>query len=784
MGGVLGTSIKRREDPALVTGRGKYSDDLKRPGMVFASIVRSPYAHAKILSIDTSKALAQEGVLGVFTSEDVQKSGVPGLIPVGWLLPDMKTPDHPMLAKDKVRYAGDAVAVVVAETRYGARDAAELVSVDYDPLPALVDPLQTTVEGAVQIHEDTPNNIAFDWELGDREKVDRAFAETDCRVDLNVRNNRLIPHAIEPRCTLAEYDFSKNEITLWMTTQNPHVHRLLMSLASLGLAENKIRVIAPEVGGGFGSKIHHYADEAITAWCSMQLRRPVKWTASRSESNLTDAHGRDHISLAEMAISKSGQIEGVRVKTWAAMGAYLSTFAPAIPTYLYGTLLSGQYDIPAIHVQTIGTFTTTTPVDAYRGAGRPEATFLVERLIDLAAEATQMDPAEFRRGNFIPSTAFPYQTQVALTYDSGSYEGALDRAMEKVDYGELRSRQKETSVEGKLLGIGLSSYIEACGLAPSAVVGSLGAQAGQWESGEVRMHPSGSITAYTGSSDHGQGHETTFAQIVADRLGVAVEAVEVIHGDTDQVTFGWGTYGSRSAAVGGSALALSADKVIEKGRKIAAHLLEVAEEDVQFEAGKYSVKGVPEKVQTLQEISLQSHLAHNLPEGVEPGLRATTFYDPSNFTYPFGTHIAVVEIDTETGQIEILRYVAVDDVGNVINPMIVEGQLHGGITQGIGQALWEGAVYSENGQLLTGGLLDYAVPKSHMLVSYELDHTVTPCPHNPLGVKGCGEAGAIASPAAVVNAVIDALKPYGVKHIDMPLTPEKIWKVIQENRRI
>ena len=784
MGGVLGTSIRRREDPALVTGRGKYSDDLKRPGMVFAAIVRSPYAHAKILSIDTSKAAAQESVLGVFTAADVQKSGVPGLIPVGWLLPDMKTPDHPMLAKDKVCYVGDAVAVVVAETRYGARDAAELVSVEYDPLPALVDPLQTTMEGAVQIHEDTPNNIAFDWELGDKEKVDRAFSETDFKVDLNLRNNRLIPHAIEPRCTLAEYDSSKNEITIWMTTQNPHVHRLLMSLASLGLAENKIRVIAPEVGGGFGSKIHHYADEAITAWCSMQLRRPVKWTASRSESNLTDAHGRDHVSLAEMAISKSGQIEAVRVKTWAAMGAYLSTFAPAIPTYLYGTLMSGQYDIPAIHVQTIGTFTTTTPVDAYRGAGRPEATFLVERLMDLSAEAIQMDPAEFRRGNFIPSTAFPYQTQVALTYDSGNYEGTLDRAMEKVGYGELRSRQKEASVQGKLLGIGLSSYIEACGLAPSAVVGSLGAQAGQWESGEVRMHPSGSVTAYTGSSDHGQGHETTFSQIVADRLGISVEDVEVIHGDTDQVTFGWGTYGSRSAAVGGSALALSADKVIEKGRKIAAHFLEVAEEDIQFEAGKYSVKGVPEKVQTLQEISLQSHLAHNLPEGVEPGLRATTFYDPSNFTYPFGTHIAVVEIDTETGQVEILRYVAVDDVGNVINPMIVEGQLHGGIAQGIGQALWEGAVYSESGQLLTGELLDYAVPKSHMLVSYELDHTVTPCPHNPLGVKGCGEAGAIASPAAVVNAVIDALKPYGVKHIDMPLAPEKIWKVIQENRRI
>ncbi|MDA2938180.1 xanthine dehydrogenase family protein molybdopterin-binding subunit [Acidobacteria bacterium AH-259-A15] len=784
MARVFGSSIKRREDPSLITGAGQYTDDLKLPNMAYAAIVRSPHAHARIRSIDTSKATALEGVTAVFTGEDIKKSRTPGVVPVGWLLPDMKIPPHPVLASETVRYVGDAVAVVLAEDRYRAQDAVDLVEVDYDPLPVVTNPAKTVEEGAPQLHAEAVNNIAFDWELGDKTKTDEAFPKAAHVVKVNIRNNRLIPQAIEPRAALASYDDSKGQLTVWMTSQNPHIHRLLMSLASLGLPEHKIRVIAPEVGGGFGSKIHHYPDEVIACWCSMQLHRPVKWTATRTEANLTDTHGRDHVTEAEMALDENGQILGLRVKTYANMGAYLSTFGPLVPTYLHGTLLSGEYDIPAIYCNVIGTFTNTTPVDACRGAGRPEATFIIERLMDLAAEELGLDPVEIRRRNFISPDAFPYQTQVALQYDSGNYGPALDRALEMVNYKNLRAEQERRGGEGgKLLGVGLSTYIEACGLAPSAVVGSLGAQAGQWESGEVRVHPTGTVTVYTGSSAHGQGHHTTFAQIVADRLGIDADNVEVIHGDTDQVPFGWGTYGSRSAAVGGSAIAVSADKVIEKGRQIAAHLLEASEEDVVFEEGKFFVRGAPDKSQTFNDIALQAHLAHNLPPGVEPGLSATSFYDPANFTFPFGTHIAVLEIDPETGEVKLLRYVAVDDVGNVINPMIVDGQIHGGIAHGIAQALWEEAIYDDNGQLLTGELLDYAVPKPHMLVSFELDRTVTPCPHNPLGVKGVGETGTIASPAAVVNAVVDALKSYGIKHLDMPLTPEKIWRAIHQSGR-
>lgn len=784
MAKVFGSSIKRREDPALITGKGKYTDDLQLPNMTYAVIVRSPHAHARIKNIDTSKAEAVEGVMAVFTGKDVQASGVPGVLPVGWLLPDMKMPAHPMIATDTVRYVGDAVAVVVAEDRYTARDAADLVEVEYEPLPAVTDPAAAVEDGAPLVHEDAPDNIAFDWEIGDKDKTDEAFAKAAHTVKLHLRNNRLIPHAIEPRAALADYDSSTGKLTVYMTSQNPHIHRLLMSLASLGLPEHKIRVIAPEVGGGFGSKIHHYADEAITAWCAMQVGRPVKWTATRSETNLTDAHGRDHVTDAELAVDENGRVLGLRVNTYANMGAYLSTFAPAVPTYLYGTLLSGEYDIPAIYCHVVGTFTHTTPVDAYRGAGRPEATFVVERLMDLAADEVGLDPTEIRRRNFVPPDAFPYQTQVALQYDSGNYPAALEKALEILGYEDLRAEQERRRQNGgKLLGIGFSTYIEACGLAPSAVVGSLGAQAGQWESAEVRVHPTGKVTVYSGSSAHGQGHETTFAQIVADRLGIDIEDVEIIQGDTDQVPYGWGTYGSRSAAVGGTAIAVSVDKVIEKGRKFAAHLLEAAEEDIVFEDGKFFVRGAPDKSQTLADVALQAHLAHNIPDDIEPGLYATTFYDPANFTFPFGTHVAVVEVDPDTGEVSINRYIAVDDVGNVINPMIVDGQVHGGIAQGIGQALWEGAVYDESGQLLTGTLLDYAVPKAHKLVSYEVDRTVTPCPHNALGVKGAGETGTIASPAAVVNAVVDALKPYGVKHLDMPLTPEKVWQAIHGNGR-
>ena len=781
MAGVLGTSIKRREDPALITGRGKYTDDLKVEGMAHAAIVRSPYAHARIRGIDTSAAESYPGVVAVLTARDVAAAGIPGVVPVGWLLPDLKTPAHPMIAADTVRHVGDAVAVVVAEDRYVARDAAERVAVDYEPLDAVADVVAALEDGAPEVHEDAPGNVAFDWEIGEKDPVDAAFAEAAHTVELDLRNNRLIPHAIEPRAVLASYDSSTGEMTIHMTTQNPHVHRLLMTLASLGMPEHKVRIVAPEVGGGFGSKIHHYADEAIVGLCSLKLDRPVKWTATRTETNLTDAHGRDHATHCAMALDSDGRITGLKVDTKAAMGAYLSTFAPAVPTYLYGTLMSGQYDIPAIHCHVTGVFTHTAPVDAYRGAGRPEATFVVERLMHLAGEATGLGPIEVRKRNFVPADAFPYQTQVALAYDSGNYGPAMDRALEMVGYDDLCREQASRRGNGsgrRQIGIGFSSYIEACGLAPSAVVGSLGAQAGQWESADVRVHPTGSVTVYTGSSSHGQGHETTFSQIVADRLGVAPEAVEVIHGDTDLVQFGMGTYGSRSAAVGGSAIAGSVDKIIEKGKKIAAHLLEASAEDLEYEDGSFRVAGSPDRALGLGDVALQAYLAHNYPDDLEPGLSATTFYDPANFTYPFGTHVCVVEVDTETGSTSLLRYAAVDDVGNVINPMIVDGQLHGGLAQGIGQALWEDAVYDDSGQLLSGSLMDYALPKIHNLIPFELDRTTTPCPHNPLGVKGVGEAGAIASPPAVVNAVVDALKPFGVTHIDMPLTPEKVWRAV------
>lgn len=784
-GRLIGSSIRRREDPALITGKGRYTDDLTLPGMAFAAIVRSPHAHARVKKIDTAAAAAHPGVVAVYTGADVAASGIGGVVPTGWLLPGIKTPAHPILATETVRYVGDGVAVVVAADRYTARDAADLVTVEYEPLPAVVDPEKAAAEGAPQLFTEAPNNVAFDWDLGDAAKVDAAFAGAAHRVELRLRNNRLIPHAIEPRAALADFDEATGSLTLRMTTQNPHLHRLLMSLASIGLPEHKIRVIAPEVGGGFGSKIHHYPDEAIVSFCSMQLRRPVKWTATRSETNLTDAHGRDHVTRAEIALDGDGHILGVRVHTYAAMGAYLSTFAPAVPTYLYGTLLSGQYDIPAIYVHVIATFTNTSPVDAYRGAGRPEATFVVERLVDAAADELGLDPAEIRRRNFVPSDKFPFQTQVALQYDSGNYAPALELALKNAGYDALRAEQKRRreSGEGKLLGIGLSSYIEACGLAPSQVVGALGAQAGLWESAKVRVHPTGTVTVYTGSSAHGQGHATTFSQIVADRLGCGVEQVEVVHGDTREVQYGMGTYGSRSAAVGGSALATAVDKAIAKGKKIAAHLLEAAEEDVEFADGQYAVRGAPGKAKSWADVALQAYLAHNLPDGMEPGLETTSFYNPSNFVYPFGTHVAVVEIDRETGEVELARYVAVDDVGNVINPMIVDGQIHGGVAQGVGQALWEHGVYDDGGQLVTATLLDYALPKAHRLPSFELDRTVTPCPHNPLGVKGVGEAGAIASPAAVTNAVVDALEPFGVRHLDMPLTAEKVWRAMRPEGR-
>ena len=778
---ILGSAIERREDPELITGDAEYTDDIQLRDMAHMAILRSQHGHARIEGVDTDGAESMEGVIGVYTYDDLHREDTPGggsfLLPVGWLLDSLRQVDHPILADDRVRYQGDAIAVVVAEDRYTARDAVGAIDVDYDRLDAVADPESALSDDAPGLHDDAEGNVAFDWEIGDEAKTDDAFAEAAHTASIELENQLLIPNAMEPRAAVADYHPGTDELDVFMTSQNPHVHRLLMS-GVIGHPEHKLRVKAPEVGGGFGSKIHHYADEALVAWVAKALERPVKWTATRTETYKTDAQGRGHLTEAELAMDEDGRITGLRVDTRANLGAYLSTFAPSIPTYLYGTLLSGQYDIPAIHCSVTGAFTNVPPVDAYRGAGRPEASFVVERLAQLGAREMGMDPAEFRRLNFVPEDAFPYETQVAVEYDSGDYEKTLDRALELVDYESFRERQAAAREEGRYLGIGLSCYIEACGLAPSELVGELGAQAGLWESGLVRMHPSGTVTAYCGTSGHGQGHSTTYAQIVANELGVPYEDVEVVEGDTDEIPQGMGTYGSRSAAVGGSALVKSSQKLVEKAREIAAHQLEADPADVEFEGGEFSVAGAPERSIGIAAIAEQSYLAHDIPEGMEPGLEATSFYDPENFVFPFGTHVAVVEVDPGSGEVAFERYVAVDDVGNQINPKIVEGQIHGGIAQGIGQALYEGAEYDENAQLLTGSMQDYTVPKAEHVPEMETDSTVTESPHNPLGVKGVGEAGTIAAPQAVVNAVADALEPFGVESLEMPLTAERVWSAV------
>jgi len=773
---VFGSAIERREDPSLITGEAEYTDDIHSPDMAHMAILRSQYAHAKIEDIDTSEAGAMDGVIAVYTAEDLD---IPGSLPVGWLLDTLKTVDHPVLADGKVRYQGDAIAVAVAEERYLAHDALDAIDVDYERLDAVTDPSEALGGDAPSVHEDADDNQAFDWEIGDADATEEAIESADTTVEIELENQLLIPNAIEPRACVADYNPGDNELDLQMTTQNPHLHRLLLS-GVIGHPEHKLSIEAPDVGGGFGSKIHHYADEALTAWAAKQLGRPVKWQATRSETYLTDAQGRGHDTTATVATDVDGNITGLWVDTTANLGGYLSTFAPSVPTYLYGTLLSGQYDIPAIYCSVDGAFTNVPPVDAYRGAGRPEASFVVERLVHKAAKEVGMDPAEFRRQNFVDSDDFPYQTQVAVVYDSGDYEKPLDKALDRLNYDQLREEQRRAREEGRYIGIGFSSYIEACGLAPSELAGQLGAQAGLWESSLVRMQPSGTVTAYVGTSGHGQGHDTTFAQIIASELGVPYEDVDIVEGDTDEIPQGMGTYGSRSAAVGGSSLATSARKIIEKGTTIAAHQLEASEDDIEFENGEFQVAGAPGRSMTIQDVAQAAYLAHDIPEGIEPGLEATSFYDPDNFVFPFGTHAAVVEVDPDSGEVEIDRYVAVDDVGPQINPKIVEGQIHGGIAQGIGQALYESAEYDDNGNLVTGSMQDYAVPKTEHIPEMETDHTVTPSPHNPLGVKGVGEAGTIAAPQAVVNAVVDALEPFGVDHIDMPLTSERVWRAVQK----
>ena len=779
---IFGSAIKRREDPRLITGQAKYTDDFVLPGMAHMAVVRSPYAHAKIKAIRTKKAAAMEGVLGVFTGKDMKDAGF-GPIPCAWVVPnsETKTPPYPPIAIDTVRYVGNAVAIVVATDRYVARDAAEAVEVDYDPLPAVADAEKATAKGQPQLHADVPNNVCFKWTVNGGD-VDAAFKAADVVVKERIINQRLIPNAMEPRAALAQYNSAMNEVTLWATSQNPHIVRFLLSLDT-GIPEQKIRVIAPEVGGGFGSKIPHYPVDSMAIFASKKCGCPVKWTETRSENFRSTIHGRDHIQDVEMAAKKDGTILGLRAKVWANLGAYLSTASTGIPTILHGLMLSGAYDIKNIHEDVYGVFTNTTPTDAYRGAGRPEATFMVERLVELVAAKLKMDPADIRKKNFIPPFTDGHTVATGLTYDSGNYIAAFDKALKMLDYSALRKTQAELRRKGEFIGVGFCTYSEICGLGPSQVAGAVGFGGGLWESAIVRFHPSGKVNVMVGISPHGQGEETTFAQIVASELGVAVDDVEITHGDTERTPMGWGSYGSRSTPVGSGALMGAITKLKDKAKIVTAHLLEAAVEDIDYADGKFFVKGSPGKFKTIQDVALMANVAWNYPKGLEPGFEASAFFDPPNFVYPFGAHIAVVRVDPETGEVRLERYVAVDDCGRVINPMIVEGQIHGGIVQGIGQALWEGAVYDENAQLLTGSLMDYAIPKADYFPLFELAMTETPTNVNPLGVKGIGETGTIASTPAVYNAVMDALAPFGIGKLDMPLTPERVWRAIQSARR-
>ena len=782
----IGAAVRRKEDVRFLSGRGNYTDDINRPGQLHAVLKRSDRPHATINAIDTTAAAAAPGVIAVFVGADMAADNVGGL-PCGWQIHNtdgspMAEPPHPVLAIGKVRHVGDPIAVVIAETKQQAKDAAELIEIDYTDLPAAATMPQALAAGAPAVHDDVPSNLCYDWHIGDKAVVEGIFAGAHKIVKLDLINNRLVPNAMEPRAALGDFDTSSGDYTLYTTSQNPHVIRLLMGAFVLHIPENKLRVVAPDVGGGFGSKIYHYAEEAIVTWASAKVRKPVKWTAERNESFMSDAHGRDHISTAEMALDAQGNFLGLKIHTLANMGAYLSTFAPCIPTYLYATLLAGVYKTPAIYCEVKAVFTNTVPVDAYRGAGRPEASFLLERLVDVIAHDTGLDRVEIRRRNFIPSDAFPYQTPVALQYDSGDYVATLDACLKASDYAGFEARRAEAKARGKLRGIGISTYLEACGIAPSAVVGSLGARAGLYEVANVKVHPTGSVTVYTGTHSHGQGHETTLAQLVCDQLGVPMDQVEIVHGDTAKIPFGMGTYGSRSLAVGGSAMVKAMDKIVAKGKKIAAHLMEAAVEDIEFADNTFKVAGT-DKTKTLTDISLAAYVPHNYPiEELEPGLDETAFYDPKNFTFPGGCHVAEIEIDPDTGVTTVVNFCAVDDVGRVINPMIVEGQIQGGVAQGIGQALLESAVYDDNGQLLSGSYMDYTMPRADNLPSFTVGTEVTLCTHNPLGVKGCGEVGAIGSPPAVINAVVDALKDYGVRHLDMPATPQKLWSIMRAGK--
>ncbi len=780
---VVGKAIKRTEDPRLITGQAKYLEDIQLPGMSYAAILRSPHAHARIRAINTAKAAAVPGVIGVFTGQDfADLNPLPCAWQAGGVDNHVNTPRA--LEIDKVTFTGAGVAVVVAESRYIAEDAVNLIEVDWELLPVIVDAAKATQAGAPQLHENAPNNIVMDWQCGDQAGTDSSLQAADVVVKQKIVNQRLIPTPMEPRGCIAQYVSATEEFTVWMTSQAPHVMRLLMTAFVFGIPETKMRVIAPQVGGGFGAKIFLYPEYVLVTALSQKLGRPVKWMETRQENYVATTHGRDHITEIEVGAQRDGTITGLKVNTYANLGGVLSTIAPGIPTTLYGRLLSGAYKIPNIYCHVYGVYTNTGMVDAYRGAGRPEATYVVERAVDLIAAELGLDPVDVRRKNFIQPEDFPYDPVGILNglkYDSGDYDKALDLALKIADYDGFRQEQAAARQQGRYLGIGFSSYIEICGVAPSAWIGLPGEGwgAGLWESANVRVHLTGKVVVTTGSQSHGQGHETSVAQVTADELGIAVEDVIVQHSDTLGTPFGYGTYGSRSTAVGTIAVYRSLQRIKDKAKAIGAHMLEAAVEDIVFEDGKVFVKGSPDNAKTIQEIAGAAAVAYDLPAGMEPFLDDTAYYDPPNCTYPFGTHICVVEVDPETGQVNLKRYIAIDDVGKVINPMIVDGQVHGGIVQGVAQALWEGAIYDDNGQLVSGSLMDYALPRADLLPSLEVDRTETPSPVNPLGVKGAGETGTIAATPAVVNAVVDALSPLGVRHIDMPMTPQRVWQTIQ-----
>ncbi|MFO7770378.1 MAG: xanthine dehydrogenase family protein molybdopterin-binding subunit [Roseovarius gahaiensis] len=782
--GGIGASSKRREDARFLTGIGNYTDDINLHGQAYVHFLRSDVAHGKINGIDTSTAESMPGVIRIFTGKDFETAGS---IPCGWQVTDrfgevMKEPRHPILAEGKVRHVGDPIAAIVAETREQARDAAEAIELDIEDLPAVIDMKAALEDGSTKVHDDLSDNLCFDWGFVEENKqaVDDAIKSAAHVTTLELVNNRLVPNAMEPRVAVGDFNRGTGEHTLYTTSQNPHVIRLLMGAFVLNIPEHKLRVVAPDVGGGFGSKIYHYAEEAFCTYAARELNRPVKWTCTRSEAFLSDAQARDHVTTIELALDADNNFTAVRTETYANMGAYLSTFAPSIPTWLHGTLMAGNYKTPLVYVNVKAVFTNTVPVDAYRGAGRPEATYQLERVIDKAARELGVDPIALRRQNFI--TEFPYATPVAVEYDSGDFHRLMDKLEANADFDGFAARRAESEKTGKLRGLGINCFIEACGIAPSHLVGQLGARAGLYESATVRVNATGGITVMTGSHSHGQGHETVFPQVVADMIGIDESMIEIEHGDTANTPMGMGTYGSRSIAVGGSAMVRATEKIINKARKIAAHLMEAAEADIELKDGQFTVAGTDKSV-AWGDVTLAAYVPHNYPlEDIEPGLEETAFYDPNNFTYPAGAYACEVEVDPETGRVTIERFTTADDFGNVVNPMIVDGQVHGGLAQGIGQALLENCSYDENGQLLSASYMDYAMPRADDMPFFTVDHSNgTPCAHNPLGVKGCGEAGAIGSCPTVINAVVDAVQSGGINldHIDMPVTPGRVWQAIQ-----